>query len=147
MWFTIALKLLGIGKTLLSWGRAALRWIFSDWRHIVIAVLSLFAAYHYLQAAKYHRQADRAVTAFERANKTIADMEAASEAARIAQIALNTIRTQDEKDVANETDRNNAIAQNEAGRAAIVYRDRWRVRNVCSQPSQSRHRQFSCRKW
>jgi len=84
-----ALKLLGIGKTLLAWGRSALGWIFSDWRHILIVVLSLFAAYWYLDAAKANKHADKAVAALERANKTIADMTAASEAAKAAQIAMN----------------------------------------------------------
>ncbi len=83
----IAMKLFGFGKTLLSWGRSALRWIVSDWRHILIALVSLFAAYQWLEAGKYQRAHERAVTSLERANKTIADMKAASEAAKQAAIA------------------------------------------------------------
>jgi hypothetical protein len=56
---------------------------------------------------------------------------AASEAARIAQIAMNEKRKQDEKDNAHETDKNDRIAQLEARQPAIDYRDRWRLRNVC----------------
>jgi type II secretory pathway pseudopilin PulG len=82
MSLTLGLKALGIGKTLFGWLRSLVRWIFSDWRHIVIAVLSLVAAYQFMQAGKYHRQADRAVAALERANNTISDMKAASAKAK-----------------------------------------------------------------
>lgn len=56
----------------------------------------------------------------------------ASKKAEATQVAMNAKRTQDEKDTANEADRKDAAAQLEGGRTAIVYRDRWRVRNVCA---------------
>lgn len=132
MWLSLALKLLGIGKTLLGWAKAALRWMLSDWRHALIAILSLVAAYWYFSASKWQGRTEKALATVEQRDKTITDMKAASEAARLEQIALNNKRTQDEKDVANETDRKDAIAQGEAGRAAIVYRDRYRLRDICS---------------
>lgn len=120
-----ALRLLGFGKTLLSWGRSALRWIVSDWRHILIALVSLFAAYQWLEAGKYQRAHERAVTSLERANKTIADMKAASEAAKQAAIA-NAKRVEAEyeriaTDAKNSYDR--ALADN---RASV---GRWKLQN------------------
>jgi len=72
-----------------------------------------------------------ALAAVEARDKTIAGMVAASEAARLDQIATNDKRTKDEKDNAHETDKNDRIAQLEAGKPAIVYRDRFRVRDIC----------------
>jgi hypothetical protein len=125
------LKLLGIGKTLLLWGRNALFWVGRDWRHVLIAVLSLIGAYFYFSASKWQGRAEKALAAVEARDKTIADMVAASEAARIAQIAMNDNRKQDEKDNAHEADKNDRIAQLEARQPAVVYRDRFRVRDIC----------------
>lgn len=83
----IGLKLLGIGRTIIGWLRAGIKWCLSDWRHIVIALVSLFAAYQYLSASKWQGRAEKALVRLERANKTIADMTAASEAAKQAAIA------------------------------------------------------------
>jgi hypothetical protein len=102
MWLTLGLKALGIGKTLLAWGRSALGWIFKDWRHLLIAVLGLFAAYWYLDAAKANKHADKAVAALERANKTIADMTAASEAAKRFALAEKVRIEADNERKANE---------------------------------------------
>ena len=128
---TLGFKLLGIGRWIWSAIRAGIKWSLSDWRHLVIVILGLFAAYQALEAGKYERAHGKAVASLERANKTIADMTTASEAARAAQIAINDKRTQDEKDNANDADKNDRIAQLEAGNRATVYRDRWRVRNIC----------------
>jgi hypothetical protein len=125
------LKLLGFGKTLLSWARKALGWIGRDWRHVLIAVLSLIGAYFYFSASKWQGRAEKALAAVEARDKTIADMVAASETARLAQIAVNDKRKQDEKDNANEADKNDRIAQLEARQPAVVYRDRFRVRDIC----------------
>jgi len=131
MLLTLGLKALGIGKTLLSWVRDCIEWIFKDWRYVLIAVLSLIAAYWYIDSGKARKQADKATAALVVANKTIADMKDASEAARLAQIALNDKRKQDERTTANETDSKDRVAQVEANQLGIVYRDRWRVRDVC----------------
>jgi hypothetical protein len=87
MWLTLGLKALGIGKTLLAWGRSALGWIFKDWRHVLIAVLSLFAAYNYIGASKWQSRAERALATVEVRDKTIADMTATSEVAKQAALA------------------------------------------------------------
>lgn len=121
----IAMKLFGFGKTLLSWGRSALRWIVSDWRHILIALVSLFAAYQWLEAGKYQRAHERAVTSLERANKTIADMKAASEAAKQSAIA-NAARVKAEYERIADNAKityGRALADN---RASV---ERWKLQN------------------
>jgi hypothetical protein len=128
---TLGFKLLGIGRWIWSAIRAGVKWALSDWRHLVIVAVSLFAAYNYIGASKWQGRAERALATVEARDKTIADMTAASEAARVKQIAINDKRTQDEKDNANDADKNDRIAQLEAGNRATVYRDRWRVRNIC----------------
>jgi len=128
---TLAFKLLGIGKAIGRAVKAGLRWTLSDWRHVLIVALVSTVGVLWLQSGKWQGRAERALATIEQRDKTIADMKAASEAARAAQIAMNEKRTQDEKDIANEADKNDAIAQREAGNRAILYRDRWRVRNIC----------------
>jgi len=115
-------RILGFGKTLLSWVRGGIKWALSDWRHLVIVAVSLFAAYNYIGASKWQGRAERALAAVEARDE-------ASKAATAKQIAMNDKRTQGEKDNAN--DKNDRIAQLEAGNRATVYRDRWRVRNIC----------------
>ena len=102
MLLTLGLKALGIGKTLLSWVRSAVGWIFSDWRHILIAVVSLIAAYWYIDAGKAHKQADKATAALVVANKTIADMKDASEAAKRFALAEKARIEADNERKANE---------------------------------------------
>jgi len=131
MWLKLGLKAIGFGKMLLSWGRNALGWIVSDWRHVLIAVLGLMGTYFYFSVSKWQGRAEKALAAVEARDKTIADMVAASETARLAQIAMNDKRKQDEKDNAHDADKNDRIAQLEAGKPAIVYRDRFRVRDIC----------------
>jgi hypothetical protein len=115
---------------LLAWGRSALGWIFKDWRHILIAVLSMLAAYWHLDAAKANKHADKAVAALERANKTIADMTAASEAAKAAQIALNKAVTDKQTQIARLTDANETNRLKLAD-AANRYAGRMRFANHC----------------
>ncbi|MGL4640542.1 MAG: hypothetical protein ACRCVX_12540 [Shewanella sp.] len=112
-----ALRLLGIGKSLLSWGRSALRWAFTDWRHIALIAGLVLSGYFWLQAGKYHRAYDRAVVTLEARNRTISDMVAASEAAEAAQIALNQ-QHQDRYEANKEkSDANHKIALEAAGDA------------------------------
>jgi hypothetical protein len=65
------------------------------------------------------------------ANKAIDMMDAASGMARDKQIAVNTERKDTSDDLAKEGERSYAWASRDAGAAATVYIDRWRVREVC----------------
>jgi hypothetical protein len=125
------LKFLGFGKTLLSWARGAFGWIVSDWRHVLIAVLSLIGAYFYFSASKWQGRAEKALATVEARDKVIGDLIDASDRARLAQIAMNEARAKEEKDHANDTDNKDRVAQVAAGQLGVVYRDRWRVRDIC----------------
>jgi hypothetical protein len=84
---TLGFKLLGIGRWIWSAIRSAIRWAMSDWRHLVIVAVSLFAAYNYIGASKWQGRAEKALATIEARDKTIADMTAASEAAKQAALA------------------------------------------------------------
>lgn len=110
---TLGFKLLGIGRWIWSAILAGIKWALSDWRHILIAIVSLFAAYQWVEAGKYQRAHGKAVASLERANKTIADMTAASEAAKAAQIAMNeTVKVEYETKArqSNEKHKANLVA-------------------------------------
>jgi type II secretory pathway pseudopilin PulG len=133
MWLTLGLKALGIGKTLLAWGRDCLEWIFKDWRYIVIAILSLFAAYQMFSATKWQGRAEKAQETILAKNKTISDMKAASAQNAAKQAKAINDRKSKETQIAKDSDNAYKVANLEAGAAAAVYIDRWRVRNneVC----------------
>lgn len=117
----IIAKLFGLGNLLKSIAST----ILSDWRYIVMAILSLFAAYQYLSASKWQGRAEKALVRLERANKTISDMKAASEAAKQAALA-NAARVEAEyKEIADNAkqDYDRALADN---RASV---ERWKLQN------------------
>jgi hypothetical protein len=112
------LSIVAGGKRLFS---VALGWFIANpWRISLIAIAVLCAALWLKQGA------------LDSSRETIAAMKQASKDSKAAQVAMNAKRAQDEKDVANDADAKDAVAQIEAGRTAIVYRDRWRVRNICA---------------
>lgn len=127
----IWLRLLGIGRRLWAAIRAGIKWALSDWRHIVIVAVSLFAAYNYIGASKWQGRAERALAAVEARDKTIADMTAASEAARAAQIAMNKAVT-DKQIQIERLNRETSNLRNAAIRdASVRYADNNRLHKVC----------------
>jgi hypothetical protein len=95
-------------------------WLASNpWRWSLVIILALCVALWAKDGA------------LDRARDKIAAMERASKDAEGAQLAVNAKRTDDEKDIANDADLSNAKSLLEAERRAVVYRDRWRVRNIC----------------
>jgi hypothetical protein len=110
---------------------AAFKWALSDWRHLVIAAASLFAAYNYVSANKWQARHEKAQATLTRRDKTIADMVAASEAAQIAQIAANKSVT-DKQTQIERLNRETAKLQTIAIRdASARYADNNRLRKVC----------------
>ena len=57
-----ALRLLGVGKTLFSWGRSAVAWIFADIHRIAIAVLLGCCIWLYVGKSAETRRADKMAT-------------------------------------------------------------------------------------
>ena len=128
---TLGFKLLGIGRWIWSAIRAGIKWALSDWRHLVIVAVSLFAAYQWLEAGKYERSHGKAVASLERANKTIADMTAASEAARAAQIAMNQAVTDKQIQIERLNRETSKLQATAIRDASVRYADNNRLSKVC----------------
>jgi inorganic triphosphatase YgiF len=94
--------------------KRALTAVTSDWRYVVIAILSLFTAYNYTSANKWQARHEKAQAALSKQDKVIADIAVASEAAKQAAVA-NAKRVELEyKEIAYnaEITYNRAIADN-----------------------------------
>ena len=78
-----ALKLLGIGKTILGWLKAGLRWCLSDWRHAVIVAFGVAALIFHLSSNKWQARTEKALATVEARDRTIADFKEAQEKATL----------------------------------------------------------------
>ena len=135
---TLGFKLFGIGRWIWSAIRAGIKWALSDWRHLVIVALGLGMALALLSADKERGRADKARAVAVRLkadniakDKTIADMTAASEAARVAQIAMNQANTDKQTQIERlnrETSKLQTIAIRDA---SVRYADNNRLHKIC----------------
>jgi hypothetical protein len=128
---TIGFKLLGIGQALGRAVKAGVRWVLSDWRHVLIVALVASVGFLWLSNAKWQGRAEKALATVEQRDKTIAAMKAASEVARAAQIAMNKAVTDKQIQIERlnrEKANLNAIAIRDA---SARYADNNRLSKVC----------------
>ena len=128
---TLGFKLLGIGRWIWSAIRAGIKWALSDWRHLVIVALGGVGLLQWQAIDRWQGRAEKALSAVEARDKTIADMTAASEASRVAQISMNQAVT-DKQIQIERLNRETSILRNAAIRdASVRYADNNRLRNIC----------------
>lgn len=93
------LKLAGVAESLWRLLRSAAAWVFSDLRHVAIAVLLTGCAYWYFNASGLKAEN-------EKLTGQLVSMEQAQELARKAQLALNKSISDKQTEIARLTDEN-----------------------------------------
>lgn len=102
----IALSLIGIGKNILGWIAAGVKWLFAAWERIVIFALLAAVVWFWHGKGVETRRADKWAEASQKWQNAYNLMVVASEENRRAQIALNKAVTDKQTDIARLTDEN-----------------------------------------
>ena len=129
---SFALSLLGIGKRVMGWLSAAIKWIFADIHRIVIALLLGFCVWLYVGKASEARRADKMTVA---ARKWETSYVLMVDANRIAteKAKANVKRVADEYErIGNEAEKDYADSL-AANHSAL---ERWKLQNRRSAASQ-----------
>lgn len=96
-----ALRLLGIGKSLLSGVRSAFRWLFSDIHRVIIAALLVAVAWCWIGWGAATKQSEKRLSDLTAAKQTITDMEIANRKATLfAEAEKRRIETENERKAA-----------------------------------------------
>jgi len=115
---TFLLSLLGIGKNLLSWLTAGIKWIFADIHRIAIAVLLGACIWLYVGKASETRRADKQTEVAAKWESAYVLVIEAQRLAKIAQVAMNDARTAKETSIAKGIDNDTTTRETIASRAA-----------------------------